>query len=127
MTDTVSDDITRIKNASLLKKQSVAVKSSKLVNEITEILKNEGYIEGYRVDNASFTNIFLRYDHLGNSVFRIFKRVSRSRLRIYKAANKLVMPYNGLGLEIISTSRGLMTTSDAKRKNLGGEVICQIF
>ena len=60
MTDTVSDAITRIKNASLVKKQSVAVKNSKLVNEIAEILKNEGYIEGYRVDNASFTDLFPR-------------------------------------------------------------------
>ena len=127
MTDTVSDAITRIKNASLLKKPFVAVKSSKLVNKIAEILKEEGYIEGYKLDDSSLTMLFLRYNHSGNSVFRIFKRVSRSRLRIYRAAGKLVMPYNGLGLEIISTSKGLMTTSDAKRKNLGGEIICQIF
>ncbi len=127
MTDAISDAIIRMKNASLLKKPFVVVKSSKIVNNIVNVLKKKDYIEGYRVDDSSSTRLFLRYDRSMNPVFRIFKRVSRSRLRIYKAAGKLVMPYNDLGIEIISTSKGLMTTKDAKRKNLGGEIICQIF
>lgn len=127
MGDTISDAIIRMKNASLLKKPFVVVKSSKIVNNIADILKKEGYIEGYKVDDSSSTRLFLRYDRSMNPVFRIFKRVSRSRLRIYKAASKLVMPYNDLGMEIISTSEGLMTTRNARRKNLGGEIICQIF
>jgi len=127
MTDAISDAIIRMKKCFSSQKAFCVVKSSKIVNNIVNVLKKEGYIEGYRVDDSSSTRLFLRYDRSMNPVFRIFKRVSRSRLRIYKAAGKLVMPYNDLGIEIISTSKGLMTTKDAKRKNLGGEIICQIF
>ncbi len=126
MQDTISDAIIRIKNATMMKRKSVTLRNSNMVKNILKIMREEGYIDGYS-ENGLSVDVKLIYGKNGRPVFRIFKRISKSSLRIYKSFDKIILPYNGLGVEIISTSKGLMTTEKARRERVGGELICQIF
>jgi small subunit ribosomal protein S8 len=126
MTDPVSDMLTRIRNAQLSERKEVAMPSSKLKISIVNVLKEEGYIEDYEVlDKASkpSLNIKLKYFN-GSAVIESIKRVSRPGLRIYKSHDQLPRIMNGLGIAILSTSKGVMTERRAKASGVGGEILC---
>jgi small subunit ribosomal protein S8 len=126
MTDPVSDMLTRIRNAQLSERKEVTMPSSKLKISIVTVLKDEGYIEDYEVlDKASKPrlNIKLKYFN-GSAVIDSIKRVSRPGLRIYKSHDQLPKIMNGLGIAILSTSKGVMTERTAKANGVGGEILC---
>lgn len=126
MTDPVSDMLTRIRNAQLSERKEVVMPSSKLKVSIVNVLKNEGYIEDYQVlDDASkpCLNIKLKYFN-GSAVIDSIKRVSRPGLRVYKSHDQLPKIMNGLGIAVLSTSKGVMTERTARANGVGGEILC---
>jgi small subunit ribosomal protein S8 len=128
MTDPVSDMFTRIRNGQSSAKQKVQMNSSKLKKSIAAVLKEEGYIEDFEVQETGNTAeliIILRY-YLGKPVIESIKRVSRPGLRIYRGANEIPQVNGGLGTAIISTSKGVMTDSAARAAGQGGEVLCTV-
>ncbi len=128
MSDPIADLLTRIRNAQLAKKNSVRMPSSKLKKAISEVLKEEGYIENCgvsTVDKKDILNIDLKY-YAGSPVIELINRISRPGLRIYKPTNKLPSVMNGLGVAIISTSKGVMTERKARAAGVGGEILCVV-
>jgi len=128
MSDPIADMLTRVRNGQSADKASVQMPSSKGKVAIAKVLKDEGYITGYSVDengNKPLLNIDLKY-YQGKPVIEEIKRVSRPGLRIYKSNDELPKIQNGLGIAIISTSKGVMTDSQARAANQGGEVICTV-
>ncbi|MFW0079221.1 MAG: 30S ribosomal protein S8 [Coxiella endosymbiont of Haemaphysalis qinghaiensis] len=128
MQDPISDMLTRIRNAQAVGKQEVAMPSSKLKLSIAEVLKNEGYIVNCHEENSLNKPrliITLKY-HKGESVISTVKRVSGPSLRVYKSKDKLPKVNNGLGIAIISTSKGVMSDRQARRRGEGGEIICYV-
>jgi len=126
MSDPIADMLTRIRNAQASEKVSVAIPSSKLKLAIAAVLKDEGYIEDFRVSAEgpkSTLEIGLRY-YSGRPVIEKIERVSRPGLRIYKASRDIPEVMNGLGIAIMSTSRGVMTDRKARATGVGGEVLC---
>jgi len=126
MTDPIADMLTRIRNAQLIRKTSVNMPSSKLKTAIAEVLKDEGYIEGFAVKENSGKpelEISLKY-YAGEPVIEKIERVSRPGLRIYRGRDDLPKVMNGLGVAIMSTSRGVMTDRKARATGVGGEVLC---
>ncbi|HMM55646.1 MAG TPA: 30S ribosomal protein S8 [Candidatus Desulfobacillus sp.] len=126
MTDPVADMLTRIRNAQMAKKQSVAIPSSKLKVAIAAVLKDEGYIEDYGVrdaDGKAQLDIALKY-YAGHPVIERIERISRPGLRVYKGSTDLPRVMNGLGIAIVSTPKGVMTDRRARATNVGGEVLC---
>ena len=124
--DPVADMLTRIRNAQTAEKTSVVVPLSKLKISIAKVLKDEGYIEDFiaRDDGGKgFLEIALKY-YAGRPVIERIERVSRPGLRIYKPANDIPEVMNGLGVAIVSTSRGVMTDRKARQTGVGGEVLC---
>jgi len=127
LTDPIADMLTIIRNASSTKKSVAEVKNSVLTEEIIKILKKEGFISNYKLIKDSrqgILRIYLKYLKSGNPAILGIKRVSKPGLRIYKKADELPKVYGGLGVAIVSTSKGLMTDQEAREKKLGGEVIC---
>ncbi|AUI72986.1 30S ribosomal protein S8 [Candidatus Portiera aleyrodidarum] len=122
MQDTIADMLTRLRNAQLVFKSEVVIPISKLKLEISRILKEEGYILYYANDKTNIT-VKLKY-FKGQPVISNIKRISKPSLRIYKGKDQLVKIDDGLGIVIVSTSKGLMTSSEAIKRALGGEVIC---
>ncbi|CAL4325160.1 30S ribosomal protein S8 [Buchnera aphidicola (Eriosoma grossulariae)] len=127
MQDPISDMITRIRNGQIANKISVKMPHSTLKQSIGRVLKEEGYIKDYCVNNISLVEleIYLKYFR-GKPVIVNIKRISRPSLRIYKKNSKLPKIMDGLGIAIISTSKGLMTDHLARKMGLGGEIICSI-
>jgi len=126
MTDPVADMLTRIRNAQLAQKNSVAMPSSKLKVAIAAVLKDEGYIDDFAVrdaDGKSQLDIALKY-YAGRPVIERIERISRPGLRVYKGSNDLPRVMNGLGVAIVSTPKGVMTGKDARASKVGGEVLC---
>ena len=126
MTDPIADMLTRIRNAQMVGKIAANMPSSKLKVSIAEVLKNEGYIDGYSVREAEGKpqlEIVLRY-YAGRPVIERLERVSRPGLRIYRGRDNIPNVMNGLGVAIVSTSRGVMTDRKARSVGVGGEVIC---
>jgi small subunit ribosomal protein S8 len=126
MSDPIADMLTRIRNAQASEKVSVAIPSSKLKLAIAAVLKDEGYIEDFRVSAEgpkSTLEIGLRY-YSGRPVIEKIERVSRPGLRIYKASRDIPEVMNGLGIAIVSTFRGVMTDRKARATGVGGEVLC---
>jgi small subunit ribosomal protein S8 len=129
MTDPVSDFLTRIRNASAAKHETVDIPSSKLKLEIARILKDEGYISGYsllRDNKQGIIRIQLRYAAGKNSVISSLERVSRPGCRVYAAKSEIPAVLGGLGICIVSTSQGILTGKQAQEKGLGGEILCTI-
>jgi small subunit ribosomal protein S8 len=129
MTDPVSDLLTRIRNASEARHETVDVPSSQLKLEITRILKEEGYISNYSLvqDNKQgMIRIHLRYAAGRNPVISSLERVSRPGCRVYARKSEVPAVLGGLGICILSTSRGVFTGKQAQEKGLGGEVLCTI-
>lgn len=131
VTDPIADFLTRIRNAQMANHKMVVIPSSKLKRAITEILYDQGYILKYKFDtnesNQSVIRIALKYDSNNVPVIRKLERVSKPGLRQYKKANELPRVINGLGVALISTSKGVMTDKQARAHNLGGEVLCYVY
>ena len=130
ITDPVADYLTRIRNAQLAGHKVVSIPSSKLKRAITEILYDQGYILKYKFDaedNRQVIRIALKYDTLNKPIIRKLLRVSKPGLRQYRKANELPRVINGLGIAIVSTSKGVMTDKQARSENVGGEVLCYVY
>jgi small subunit ribosomal protein S8 len=126
MTDPIADMLTRIRNAQASEKTIVAMPCSKLKAAIAQVLKDEGYIEDFKVSHdgpKSTLEIGLKY-YAGRPVIEKIERVSRPGLRIYKGSKEIPNVMNGLGIAIVSTSRGVMTDRKARSTGVGGEVLC---
>jgi len=129
MVDPISDMITRIRNGQMRSLESVKIPSSKFRAKILDVLKDEGYISNYKTISDQKKEIFvvnLKY-YNGSPVIKEIKRISKPGRRIYAKADSLLRIQNGLGLAIISTSKGIMSDNDARTKNIGGEIICKVF
>ena len=130
VTDPIADMLTRIRNANQMKYTEVLVPTSKLKVQIANILKNEGYINGYKLvdsENGSMMNIELKYGAKKERVITGLKRISKPGLRVYAKADEMPRVLNGLGIAIVSTSEGLMTDKEARAKKLGGEVLAYVW
>jgi small subunit ribosomal protein S8 len=126
MSDPIADMLTRIRNAQAAEKSSVSMPSSKLKVAIAKVLKEEGYIEDFAVREAEgkpVLEIALKY-YAGRPVIETIERVSRPGLRVYKRSREMPKVMNGLGIAIVSTSRGVMTDYQARAAGIGGEVLC---
>jgi small subunit ribosomal protein S8 len=137
MTDPIADMLTRIRNASAIKKPDVVLPMSKIKYEVAKILKQEGWINDVEVIKGSGkkneANAFdelklvLKYKKSGKSFITSIKRISKPGLRVYADKNNLPKVLNNLGIAIVSTSSGLMTNKEARKKGLGGEIICEVY
>ncbi len=129
LNDPVGDMIVRIINAQLRNHKKVELPSSNFKAKIADVLKNEGYITDYKTFselNKSKLEISLKY-HYGNPVISSIQRVSKPGRRIFSSAESLPIINNGLGIAIVSTSKGVMTDIDARKQKIGGEIICKVF
>lgn len=130
MTDPIADMLTRIRNAGRARMKRVDIPSSKMKLGITKILSREKYIANFKYlqdDRQGVIRIYLRYLEGGQHLIKGLKRVSTPGLRVYAPKGRLPRVRSGVGLAVISTSRGLMTDREARQQGLGGEVICQVW
>ncbi|MBA4495902.1 30S ribosomal protein S8 [Paenactinomyces guangxiensis] len=130
MTDPIADMLTRIRNANMVRHESVELPASRMKREIAEILKREGFIRDaeYIEDNKQgILRIFLKYGPNNEKVITGLKRISKPGLRVYAKANDIPRVLRGLGIAILSTNRGVMTDHEARQQKVGGEVIAYIW
>lgn len=130
MTDPIADMLTRIRNANKARLEKVDIPSSHLKTDLAKILKEEGYIKDYKLieDNKQgILRIFLKYDSKKVPIISGLKRVSKPGLRIYSRVKDIPYVKNGTGLAILSTSKGVITDKEARRLNVGGEILCLIW
>ena len=129
MTDPIADMLTRIRNANRQHHDDVSIPSSKLKIEIAEILKKEGFIKGYKVEGEGVAkNIVVALKYRGNDrVITDLKRISKPGLRVYAKVNEIPKVLNGLGIVILSTSKGVMTDKEARAAQVGGEVLAYVW
>jgi small subunit ribosomal protein S8 len=128
MSDPIADMLTRIRNAQSVNKATVSMPASKLKSAIASVLKDEGYIDDFAVQDVEGKpqlNISLKY-YAGRPVIEKIERVSRPGLRIYRGTQKIPAVMNGLGVTIVSTSKGVMTDRKARAAGIGGEVLCVV-
>jgi small subunit ribosomal protein S8 len=128
MSDPIADLLTRIRNAQMVAKATVSVPTSKVKIAITQVLKDEGYIDSFEVkseDNKSQIVITLKY-YAGRPVIERIERVSRPGLRVYKGRDSIPQVMNGLGVAIVTTPQGVMTDRKARATGVGGEVLCYV-
>ncbi len=129
-TDPIADMLTRIRNANVVSHETVSMPASKLKIELAKLLKSEGFISDYEVvDAEKFKSLVvtLKYDSNRKAVITNLKRVSKPGLRSYSKAKNLPQVLGGLGVAIISTSKGLLTDRKARKENLGGEILCYVW
>ena len=130
VTDTIADMLTRIRNANSMRYTEVKVPASKLKLELARILKEEGFIKDYKVLEETAQGmilITLKYGEKKERVISGLKRISKPGLRVYAKADEVPKVLNGLGIAVISTSKGIMTDKDARKQGLGGEVLAYIW
>ena len=130
ITDPIADMLTRIRNANSAKHKTVDIPASKMKTAIAEILFKEGYIKSFELisnENQGIIRITLKYDEKGTRVIDGIKRISKPGLRVYAGKEELPRVLNGLGIAIISTSKGLLTDKEARKANVGGEVIAYVW
>jgi len=128
MSDPIADMLTRIRNAQIVEKATVSMPSSKVKVAIAQVLKDEGYIDGFNVKSEgakSELSLELKY-YAGRPVIERIERVSKPGLRIYKGSSDLPKVMNGLGVAIVSTSSGVMTDRRARAQGVGGEILCYV-
>ena len=130
--DPISDMLTRMRNAISARHTKVDVPASRLKIEVARILKEEGYITNYSIktsegSHARTLRIFLRYGPKGESVISKLKRISRPSLRVYVPGDEVPKVLGGLGINILTTSRGVMTGKQASKSKIGGEVLCSVY
>jgi len=130
MTDPIADFLARLRNALMSKHHTTSVPSSKMKTRIAQILKDEGYIQDFQsedVDGRPVLVVTLKYDERSQPVIEGLSRVSRPGLRRYSSADQLPTVRGGIGMAIVSTSRGLMTDHQARKDRVGGEVLCTVW
>jgi len=130
MSDPIADMLTRIRNAGKAKFQTVDIPGSKLKVELAKILKNSGYIKNFKFvedGKQGMLRLYLKYEASGSHVIYGLERVSKPSRRVYTTNKEIKPVYNGLGIAIISTSNGIMTDIQAKKENLGGEILCNVW
>ena len=130
MTDPIADMLTRVRNAQAAKHQKVDVPVSKLKLEIARILKEEGFITNYKVigeDARRAIRIYLRYGGKGERLISKLERVSKPGCRVYSKTGSIPSVIGGVGINIISTSKGLMTDRIARKRGIGGEIVCRVY
>ena len=130
MTDPIADFLTRIRNANMVRHESLEVPASKIKKDIAEILKNEGFIKDVEYiedDKQGIIRVFLKYGKNNERVISGLKRISKPGLRSYVKADEVPKVLNGLGIAIISTSEGVITDKEARAKKIGGEVLAYIW
>jgi len=130
MSDPIADMLTRIRNANMVRHETVEIPASKMKRQIAEILKQEGFVRDaeYIEDNKQgIIRLFLKYGQNNERVITGLKRISKPGLRVYAKSNELPKVLGGLGIAIISTSKGVMTDKQARQTKSGGEVICYVW
>lgn len=130
MTDPIADMLTRIRNANVVKHETVDVPASNMKKELSRILLEEGFIRGYDViedGKQGIIRIQLKYGQTGERVISGLKRISKPGMRVYADKHDVPRVLNGLGISIISTSKGILTDKQARKENVGGEVICYVW
>jgi small subunit ribosomal protein S8 len=130
MSDPIADMLTRVRNGIIASFDTVDVPSSKLKINIAKILKSEGFIKNYKViadKKQGLIRIFLKYDENGEPVIGGLKRVSRSSCRVFAKKDKVPMVLNGFGINVLSTSKGVMTDKQARKQGIGGEILCSVW
>ena len=130
MTDPIADMLTRIRNANTVKHETVDVPASNIKKEIARILLEEGFVRGYDViedGKQGIIRIQLKYGQTGERVISGLKRISKPGMRVYAAKQEIPRVLNGLGISVISTSKGILTDKQARKENVGGEVICYVW
>ena len=130
MTDPIADMLTRIRNANVVKHETVYVPASNMKKELSRILLEEGFIRGYDViedGKQGIIRIQLKYGQTGERVISGLKRISKPGMRVYADKHEVPRVLNGLGISIISTSKGILTDKQARKENVGGEVICYVW
>lgn len=128
MTDNIADMLTRIRNGQKSKLLNVTLPASNLKSAVLEVLKTEGYIAGYVIDTeAKEISVKLKYSPVGKPAICEIQKVSKPGKRIYSPISDLKGYFNNMGIHILSTSKGVMSDRDAKKHNVGGEVICKVF
>lgn len=130
MTDPIADMLTRIRNANMVRHANVEIPASNMKKTIAQILSDEGFIKGYEVtedDKQGTIKITMKYDENKDRVITGLKRISKPGLRVYAKRNEVPRVLGGLGIAIISTSRGIMSDKQARKEGLGGEVICYVW
>ncbi|MCS6811554.1 MAG: 30S ribosomal protein S8 [Tepidimonas sp.] len=128
MSDPIADMLTRIRNAQMVEKASVSMPASKLKTAIAQVLKDEGYIDGFQIKEEGGKKeleIALKY-YAGRPVIERIERVSRPGLRVYRGAKEIPQVMNGLGVAIVTTPKGVMTDRKARAAGVGGEVLCYV-
>lgn len=130
ITDPIADMLTRIRNANTSKHKTVDIPASNMKKAIAEILFKEGYIKAFEEiadENQGIIRITIKYDEKGNRVIAGLKRISKPGLRVYAAKDELPRVLNGLGIALISTSKGIMTDKEARQEGIGGEVLAYVW
>ena len=130
MTDPIADMLTRIRNANMVKHETVDVPASNMKKELARILLEEGFVRGYDViedGKQGIIRIQLKYGQSGERVISGLKRISKPGMRVYAANHEIPKVLNGLGISVISTSKGILTDKQARKENVGGEVICYVW
>ena len=130
MTDPIADMLTRIRNANVVKHETVDVPASNIKKELARILLEEGFVRGYDViedGKQGIIRIQLKYGQTGERVISGLKRISKPGMRVYAAKQEIPRVLNGLGISVISTSKGILTDKQARKENVGGEVICYVW
>jgi small subunit ribosomal protein S8 len=130
MTDPIADMLTRVRNAVRIERPHVEMPSSKVKRGVAEVLKREGYIWDFQVEQqepVEQLRLELKYGPNGERVIRHIKRISRPGRRVYSKAKDLRPVLNGLGISVISTSRGVISDREARQRNVGGEVLCEVW
>ena len=130
MTDPIADMLTRIRNANVVKHETVDVPASNMKKELVRILLEEGFVRGYDViedGKQGIIRIQLKYGQTGERVISGLKRISKPGMRVYADKHEVPRVLNGLGISIISTSKGILTDRQARKENVGGEVICYVW
>jgi len=132
MTDPIADMLTRIRNANVAMHDDVTMPSSKLKESLAEVLQKEGYIQSFRVDQeegrpSKTLTIDMKYSDARERVITGIRRVSKPGLRVYTKADAVPRVLGGLGVAVVSTSKGLLTDREARRQRIGGEVLCYVW
>ncbi|MGD1968555.1 MAG: 30S ribosomal protein S8 [Desulfobacterales bacterium] len=130
VSDPIADMLTRIRNGVKAKFNSVDVPGSKLKTDIAKILKDEGFIKNYKFlkdGKQGILRIYLKYGTGQSNVIYGLKRISKPSCRVYVKSNEIKAVYNGMGISILSTSKGIMTDKRARQENVGGEILCNVW
>ena len=129
-TDPIADMLTRIRNGQMARKVKVEIPASKLKTELARILKKQGYIANYRVaseEHKSVIKVYLKYNPDHTPVIRHIRRISKPGCRVYTDSNSIPRVIGGMGINILTTSKGLMTGREARRAGVGGEILCDVL